>query len=188
MKIEDIYQDFPTLETDRLKIRKLTLQDAEDMFEYASNPEVTKYVMWETHKTIEDTKNFIHFVLDQYCSANVAPLGVELKETGKLIGTIDFVWWRPEHKSAEIGYVISHHHWGKGICTEAAKALIHFGFKQMDLVRIQARCFVENESSARVMEKCGMLFEGIMRKSLYLKGKHRDIKIYSILKEEYREE
>ncbi len=185
MEIEVIYKDFPTIETDRLFIRKLTMEDAEDMFDYASNDEVTKYVSWDTHRTIKDTKNFLSYVMDQYCQAKVAPLGVELKETGKLIGTVDFVWWKPDHRTAEIGYVISHRYWGKGICTEAAKALIDFGFNQMNLVRIQARCFVENIASAKVMEKCGMKYEGTLRKDLFSKGKHWDIKMYSILRDEY---
>ncbi|PET38233.1 hypothetical protein CN514_24225 [Bacillus sp. AFS001701] len=69
--------------------------------------------------------------------------------------------------------------------TEAANEVIKFGFNNMDLVRIQARCFVENNGSARVMEKTGMSFEVIIRKGMFVKGKHQDIKIFSILKEEF---
>ena len=155
MEIEVIYKDFPTIETDRLFIRKLTMEDAEDMFDYASNDEVTKYVSWDTHRTIKDTKNFLSYVMDQYNRAKVAPFfGVELKETGKLIGTVDFVWWKPDHRNGRDWLCHFSSLLGKGICTEAAKALIDFGFNQMNLVRIQARCFVENIASAKVMEKC----------------------------------
>jgi [ribosomal protein S5]-alanine N-acetyltransferase len=185
MEIENIYGNLPTLETERLKLRKITLEDAEDMYFYGSNEVVSKYVTWETHKTLSDTKEFIEFVLNNYENNKVSPWGIEFKENGKLIGTIDFISWNTSHKIAEIGYVISQEYWGKGIVTEAANEVIKFGFNNMDLVRIQARCFVENIGSARVMEKTGMSFEGIIRKGMFVKGKHRDIKMYSILKEEF---
>lgn len=113
-------------------------------------------------------------------------MGIEYKDTGKLIGTIDYISWNTQHKSAEIGYVLSQDYWGKGVMTEAAKEVIAFGFEQMDLTRIQAKCFAENIGSERVMQKSGMTFEGILRKSMFIKGAHRDLKMYSILKEEYK--
>ncbi|OCA91005.1 GCN5 family acetyltransferase [Bacillus sp. FJAT-27225] len=185
MEIEEVYGDLPVLETERLLLRKITPADADDIFAYGSKEEVAAYVTWDTHRTIEDTQTFIGYVLNQYHNKKVAPWGIELKETGRLIGTIDFVWWQPAHNSAEIGYVIAPQYWGKGICTEAAKVIMQFGFEQMELVRIQARCFAENIGSARVMEKAGMSFEGINRKAMFTKGKHRDLKVYSILQEEF---
>jgi len=185
MEIEKIYGDLPTLETERLILRKVTIEDLEDMHLYGSDEEVSKFVTWNTHETISDTKGFIDFVLNKYENKQVSPWGIEYKENGKFIGTIDFVWWQPNHKIAEIGYVISKEYWGKGLTTEVAKEIIEFGFEEMDLVRIQARCDVENIGSARVMEKAGMSFEGIIRKGICVKGKHPDLKMYSILKEEF---
>ncbi|MCM3569150.1 GNAT family N-acetyltransferase [Neobacillus mesonae] len=185
MKIEQIYGNLPALETERLLLRKISLADVDDMFAYCSNEAVSKYVTWETHQSLKDTEQFINFVLQQYGNKRVAPWGIEFKETGKLIGTIDFVWWHPLHQSAEIGYCLSQDYWGKGITTEAAKKVIKFGFEKMDLMRIQARCFTGNFGSQRVMEKAGMSFEGINRKAMLIKGKHRDLKVYSILKEEF---
>jgi [ribosomal protein S5]-alanine N-acetyltransferase len=182
MDIEKIYGNLPTLETERLLLRKITLDDVEGMFSYASNDEVTKYVTWDTHRSLADTKQYIEFVLSRYENKQIAPWGIESKETKEFIGTIDFVWWQPAHQKAEIGYVISDKYWGKGIATEASKKLIQFGFEEMDLVRIQAICFVENAASARVLEKVGMTFEGILRKAMFVKGKHRDLKLYSIIK------
>lgn len=185
MEIEKIYSDLPILETERLILRKVSVDDSEEMFLYASNEEVSKYVTWDTHKTISDTKEFINFVKNKYENHQVAPWGIEIKETGKFIGTIDYVWWQPNQKIAEIGYVISKDYWGNGLTTEAVKEIIRFGFKEMDLVRIQARCFVENIGSSRVMEKSGMQFEGIIRKGMFVKGEHQDLKMYSILREEF---
>jgi len=185
MEVSEIYSDLPMLETERLLLRKITVEDAEAMFVYGSDPEVSTYVTWYKHQTMTDTKEFIDFILDQYEAGRIAPWGIECKDTGRLIGTIDFVSWNTHHQFAEIGYVIAREYWGKGVTTEAAKELIRFGFEKMDLVRIQARCFVENIGSERVMEKAGMSFEGIIRKGMLIKGKHRDLKMYSILKEEY---
>lgn len=185
MNIEKIYCDLPTLETERLILRKVTKEDIEDIYLYGSDEEVSKYVTWNTHETIADTKGFVEFVLNKYENKQVSPWGIEYKENGKFIGTVDFVWWQPNHKIAEIGYVISKDYWGKGLTTEVAKELVKFGFEEMDLVRVQARCDVENIASARVMEKSGMTLEGIIRKGIFVKGEHRDLKMYSILKEEF---
>ncbi|MDM5227329.1 GNAT family protein [Cytobacillus sp. NJ13] len=178
MKIIEKFADVPSIETERLILRKVTLDDTEDMYLYASDEEVTKSVTWDTHSSLTDTIEFINKFLPQYD----APWGIELKENGKFIGTVHFVWWQPEHDSAEIGYVLSKEYWGKGLITEAARAIISFGFDSMNLVRIQARCFLENKGSERVMEKLGMSFEGISRRVMYVKGEHKDLKVYSILK------
>ncbi|WP_019157264.1 GNAT family N-acetyltransferase [Robertmurraya massiliosenegalensis] len=185
MMIEKIYRDLPTIETERLLLRKITPADTAAMFSYASNEEVAKYVTWDVHKSISDTEKFINFVLNQYENEKIAPWGIEDKESGSFIGTIDFVAWNTNHRSGEIGYVIAPEHWGKGITTEAARAIIKFGFEEMELVRIQARCLVENIASQRVMEKAGMTYEGTNRKCVFIKGQHQDLKMYAILKEEF---
>lgn len=185
MNIESGYLDLPVLETTRLLLRKITREDMDDIFKYGSNEAVAKYVTWETHRSISDTKRYVEFVLNCYENKKIAPWGIEHKESGKLIGTIDFVSWKPNHHNAEIGYVLSEAYWGRGIVTEAAKEVIAFGFHNMNLTRIQARCLIENIGSQRVMEKVGMSFEGILRKGIFVKGIHRDLKVFSILKEEF---
>lgn len=185
MEVKDIFSSMPEFETDRLLLRKLTLEDAEDIFSYASNDEVTKYVTWNTHKTLDDSIDYVKFALGQYENESLAPWGIELKETGKIIGTIDFVSRQTAHNTAEIGYAMSQDYWGKGIMTEAAKALVEFGFNKMELARIQAKCFVENIGSQRVMEKIGMSYEGTLRKSFFFKDKQWDLKVYSIVREDF---
>jgi RimJ/RimL family protein N-acetyltransferase len=182
MNVKEIYGQLPALESKRLIMRKVTMNDAEDMFAYASNNEVSRYVTWEAHRSLSDTKDFIRFILQNYEDKKIAPWGIEHKESGKLIGTIDFVSWQVDHHRAEIGYVLAPEYWGSGLMTEAAQKIIAFGFENMNLVRIQARCFVENLGSERVMQKAGMSFEGIIRKGMFVKGKHQDLKLYSIIK------
>ncbi|WP_339228413.1 GNAT family protein [Oceanobacillus sp. FSL K6-2867] len=185
MNREGTCNALPTIETERLILRKVTKQDAKDMYAYCSDPAVTKFVTWDTHRSLSDTEAFVEFILTNYKKKDIAPWGMEHKKTGKVIGTIDLASWKPQHQSAEIAYCIHQDFWGEGLTTEAAKAILAFGFTNMDLVRIQARCLVANIGSERVMEKIGMSFEGIIRKGMLVKGRHEDLKLYSILKEEF---
>jgi len=181
LKIEDVFGDLPQLETPRLALRKLKPEDAADIFEYASDPEVAKDVVWPPHKTIDDSHTFVNSVLRKYANNEVGEWGVVLKETGKFVGTCGFVWWRPEHAKAEIGYAISRKYWGRGLMTEAAAAVISFGFGKMKLHRLEARCITSNGGSEKVMLKNGMKFEGVLRDVVYEKGGFRSLKLYSLL-------
>ena len=185
METKEIYGDLPRMETERLVLRRVTDRDADDMFAYGSDEDVSRYVTWDIHRTLKDTKEFIAFIERQYENGDVAPWAVEYKENGRMIGTVDFVIWRPQHHLAELGYVLNKAYWGKGIMTEAAGELMRFGFEKMDLVRIQARCFAENAGSERVMKKLGMTYEGTQRKAMKVKGRHWDLKTYAILREDY---
>jgi len=188
MQVENFFGDLPTLYTKRLVLRKLTLDDAKDLFEFASDPEVAKYVPWEPYKSIDDAVNFLKFTLEQYEKKQPARWGIVYKENNKLIGSCGFVDWNPSHFRAEIAYALSRDYWGKGLMTEAVKEVIRFGFEKMNLNRIQAMCIPENIGSYRVMEKVGMKYEGLIREYVYIKGKFQDLKLYSILKREYLEQ
>ncbi|MBM7703445.1 GNAT family N-acetyltransferase [Metabacillus iocasae] len=181
----EMYKEFPTLETKRLRMRKLTMEDAKDIFLYGSDNQVTRYVTWDTHENIEESEKFVQYALAQYEKKQLAPWGIERKEDGKMIGTIDFVSWNKKHGSAEVGYAISREYWGHGYVPEALQTLLELGFNEMELVRISARCLKENEQSKRVLEKVGMAYEGLIRKGMHLKGEYRDLCMYAILKEEY---
>ncbi|MBI3997987.1 MAG: GNAT family N-acetyltransferase [Armatimonadetes bacterium] len=185
LNVEDVFGDLPSLETPRLVLRRLTRDDAEDIFAYGSDPEVTRYTGWQTHRTIEDSRVFLNGVLALYESKQVAPWGIAHKTDRKLIGTCGFVYWLPQHARAEIGYGIARPYWRQGYTTEAIRAIIAFGFQSMQLNRIEARCEPENTGSWRVMEKVGMTFEGVLRQHNYAKGTYRDTKMYSILRQEW---
>jgi ribosomal-protein-alanine N-acetyltransferase len=103
-----------------------------------------------------------------------------------MIGTCGFTNIYPQHDSAEIGYVINPAYRGKGIAVEAAMRVIDFGFSELGLNRIEAKYIVGNDASRRVMEKLGMSFEGVMRSSMLVKDRYRDIGVFSILKNEFK--
>ncbi|TAE57791.1 MAG: N-acetyltransferase [Oscillatoriales cyanobacterium] len=185
MKLLDILANIPTIETERLLLRKITLNDASDMFEYASNPEVSEYTMWSTHTSIEDTKYFLKSLTKMYKRKELVDWGIVHKAEKKFIGTCGYVEWSMTHSRAEIGYALSARYWREGYMSEAVNAIIEFGFREMLLNRIVGRCEVNNIASARVMEKVGMQLEGILRQQLFVKGRYWDLKIYSILREEF---
>ncbi len=188
MTMTNILGHPPTIETERLLLRPLTMADDEAIYAYGSDPEVTKYVLFDTHNSITDSQIFLHLTLDQYANQEPAALAIELKDNKMLIGTIGYLNWHRDHKRIEIGYALSQDYWNKGYVTEATNALIDHFFRNSDLVRIEARCRPENIGSSRVMEKAGMKFEGILRKHVFVKGKHYDMKIYSILRDEWERE
>ncbi len=185
MNIHDIYSRLPNLETPRLILRKMSLADAEDVYEYASDPQVTRFTLWEPHRSLQDSIDFLHNVAGLYAGHHVAPWGIEIRTERKLVGTCGFVSWQVRDGRAEIGYGLSRNYWGQGLMTEAVKAVIDFGFTSMELNRIQAMCDIENHPSYRVMEKAGLQFEGILRGYVLSRGEFRDQRLYSILREEW---
>ncbi len=185
MEIKDVFGDLPTLETGRLWLRKMNQGDAQDLFDYASDAEVAKYTTWSTHQSLQDSQDFLRAVTEQYAMQTIASWGIVHKGDSKLIGTCGFISWSPHHARAEVAYALSRKYWGQGLMPEAVQAVIAFGFRTMQLNRVQAICEIENVASARVMEKVGMTFEGRLREYMFFKEHYRNLKMYSILREEW---
>lgn len=180
-----IYSQLPTIESERLILRKLELTDAEDMFEYASEPTVSRFMPWQVHQTTDDTREFIDFIRKGYKDNNKLTWAIELKSENKMVGTIDFVSWLQKRQRAEVGYTLSHHYWGQGLMREAAETLIDFGFKEMDLIKVEAPIMLDNKQSQRLAEKLGMIREGVLRKHMIIKGEFVDLAMYAVLKDEF---
>lgn len=186
MTTTEFYRHLPVLETERLVLRPLEAKDLDDLFEYTQDEETARYVTWNANQTINQAEQFLTYVLSNYEQGKQAPWAIEWKETGKMIGTIDFIHLLlDENKQAELGYALSRQFWGKGIVTEAVECVMTFGFEELKLERIQARCMEGNIGSARVMEKVGMTYEGTLRRLIFIKGTFHDVKMYSLLRDEY---
>ena len=188
--LKEEFMPFPeiTFETPRLILRKVTPEDLDNIFEYCKNPNVARYVTWDAHQSLEDTKKFINYALDSYKVGAPEPMAIILKDDPKqrMIGSVGLIPASPKNRTFELGYVIAEEYWGKGIVAEAAKPLINFGFKHFAMQRLQCRCDILNPQSSRVMEKLGMQYEGTLKASMYLKGKPRDMHMYSIVKSDFR--
>lgn len=185
--IKKVFGNLPIIETQRLIIRTFKSTDVQDLYEYCSDEEVTRYVTFDTYTSIEDANKRIEFLIKNYHELT-QPItwAIEYKQNGKVIGSIDYVKWSTKNKSGEIGYILNKKYWNKGIMTEALKAVIKFGFENMDLNRIQIRCDERNIGSYKVMEKNDLKYEGTFRQEEYIKGEFINVKYYSILKDEYK--
>jgi ribosomal-protein-alanine N-acetyltransferase len=164
----------------RLVLRALAPGDADDIFAYAAEPEVARYTLWSAHTTLEDSRQFIGWISggSLACGAMVQPA------TDRVIGTSLLHSHQARHHRAEIAFNLAKHAWGRGYATEAAQAVIQAGFTSYDLNRSEGTCMLGNVASARVMEKGGMRYEGILRQYVLAKGACRDRKLYAILRED----
>ncbi len=141
---ERIFADLPDLETECLLLRKMHPDYAEAVFAYDSDPEVTRYVLWETHLSVEDSERFLRLAMEGYARGDFGGWGVVLKDDGAFAGTCGVdVGYAPDHARAELGYVLSRKHWRKGLMPEAVRAVIRFGFERMGLNYTEARCIAE---------------------------------------------
>lgn len=185
MEASDLFSKKLRIQTGRLLLRKITLADASDMFEYASKPETTEYLLWEPHPSYSYTAELIRHLQRGYSDGRYFDFALELKQTGKMIGTAGFTSLDLKNNTGEAGYVINPSFRNNGFATEALSAIINIAFMTLRLNRLEAKYIDGNFASLRVMKKCGMQFEGILRQKMLVKGRYRDIGICSLLREEY---
>lgn len=176
---------FPILETERLKLRELTLLDAETMFDYFEKESVIRYFGLDSFQNMDQVKNTIQMFRQRYEEGTVIRWGIELKGTGQLIGTCGFHLINQNHSRAEIGYELDDTYWGKGYASEALQAIVTYGFETMRFIRMAAVVYTENEASHRLLKRAGFQEEGLLRKYMIQNGVAHDTVIYSLLKEEW---
>ena len=170
---------------DRIMLRKMSKNDLDDVYEYASDPKVSEFLLWSPHPSKDFTGKYLRYIEKKYKKGEFYDWAIEYG--GKMIGTCGFTALSVDNQCGEIGFVLNSSYWGLGIAREAASLVIKYGFEVLNLERIEARYMADNLQSRRVMEKCGMSYEGTYRKSICVKGKYRDISVFSILKAEYYE-
>lgn len=174
-----------TLHTERLILRPLTLQDAEAMFSgWTTDPDVIRYLSWKPHVSIDETKRILSYWMSNYPDTKFYLWGIQLRE-GRLIGTISFHSISEAFERAEVGYALAKNVWGKGYATEALKALLTLAFETIRFHRIEAHHAVLNPASGKVMEKCGMQREGLLREYYRANAGFQDAYLYSILKKDW---
>ena len=150
------------LETDRLLLRKFKKKDAQAMYtNWASDPEVTKYLMWQAHDSVKVSEDVLEEWISCYEKLDYYQWAIVLKDNGSNpIGTIGVVKQDDGIQMAHIGYCIGKDYWKKGITTEAMKKIMDYLFDQIGYNRIESRFDPNNKGSGEVMKKCGMQYEG----------------------------
>ena len=176
-----IFKRMPRIQTERLLLRKIKMIDAQDMYDYASRPEVTRYLLWYEHPDLSYTKRYIAYVDTQYRAGKFYDFAIIERESKRMIGTCGFARLDSEKNTGEIGYVLHPSFWGRGYATEAVQAIIRFGFEKLGLCRIEGRYMANNLASRRVMEKCGMQLEGVYPDLMVIKGRPEAVGICAIL-------
>ncbi len=170
-------------ETERLILRKPRLDDAPAIFTaYAQDPEVTRYLTWRPHKDVEETYAIVKLMLKLWDEGKAYSYAITFRDSGSVVGMIAM---HPDGFKVGIGYVLAHPHWGKGYMTEALRTIVKWALSRPDVYRVFAICDVENPASARVMEKAGMLREGLLRRNSIhpnVSAEPRDSFIYATVK------
>lgn len=180
---------FPTMTfpeeitTERLSLRWPVEADAEEIFvRYAQDPEVTRYLTWRPHTSIKDTLDFHKKSTVDREEGRAFPWLIRSRETRLVLGMIGL---RIEGHIAHLGYVLARDAWDQGVATEAARAVVAVGQQCESLWRIEAYCDVENETSARVLQKAGLSFEGTHRREIALPNlgdEPRDVHCYAVVR------
>lgn len=174
------------LQTQRLILRRFREEDAPVMFRnWASDPRVTKFLTWPTHSGADASLNFIRFLMSGYAKEDSYEWGIELKQTGEVIGSIGAVELNEVTESVTIGYCIGYDWWGKGIMAEALRRVIAFFFEEVGAACVNAEHDCRNPNSGKVMRKAGMKREGIRRREKTNNQGVCDCVWYSLLREEY---
>jgi RimJ/RimL family protein N-acetyltransferase len=175
------------LESERLLIRPLTLDDLARHFEIYSNPDVVRY-LYEEPFDEEGARQHLkrRCTIDLPTEGSWINLGVEVRDDGVLIGEVGLASLSAVHAHCEIGYVFDPAYSGRGYATEASVVMVELAFSALGAHRVSGRLDARNVASARVLERLGMRREGHLVENEFIKGEWTDEVIYAILEEEWR--
>jgi ribosomal-protein-alanine N-acetyltransferase len=175
----------PRIETQSLILRGLVENDIPFLLDHFGKDEINKFTSDENVTSLEEARELYEkFIAPR---PHLFRLGLVLKTSGCLIGTIGFYGIDRVNRRAIVGADLKREYWGKGLMSESLRALIRFGFNEMGLNRIEASTDPGNIHSIRLMERCGFMKEGVLRQRYYYKGMFHDDEIYSLLKNEWKD-
>lgn len=177
---------FPIITTQRLTLREMTTRDISALFKLFSNDAVTRYNDVDTFKHMNEAESLLGFLQERFDHRIGLRWGICLKSHDEMfLGTCGYNAWSRHNACGKIGYDLMPAYWGKGIMTEAVHGIVQFGFRYMQLNRIEADVTLNNHASVRVLEKVGFKAEGILRQAGYWKGRYHDLRLFALLREEY---
>lgn len=174
-------------QTERLLLREFVMEDWRAVYAYQNDPRYLEFYEWE-HRTEQQAKAFAQMLIDQQSELprTKFQLAIVSNASAKVIGNVGIRKRSVNTYQADMGYEIDPREWGSGYATEAAEAILKFGFEQLRLHRIWAQAIATNTNSIHVLEKIGMRQEGHLRENEFFKGRFWDTVIYGILEEEWR--
>lgn len=173
---------FPIIETERLILKEVTPEDANDMYKYLSDKDVVKHMGLEPYESPNDVLSEIRWYKSILEEGTGIRWGITQKNIGVVIGSCGFLNMHPKHYRAEIGFELNKEYWGQGIAGEALEAVIKYGYKHFEVERIEALIDPANLSSQKLVENQGFKREGLLRHYEYTCGKFDDLYMYAIIK------
>lgn len=179
-------QPFPVLYTDRLELRKITPEDAKEIFELRSSDEVMKYIDIPKMKSITEAIVKINWFNELLLNKQAIHWAITMKVNRKLIGSVLLKKIDLENHRAEIGYMLHPDFWRKGIVHETLSAILDFGFFNLNFHSIEAVINPENIASEKILEKNGFVKEAHFKENFYFEGQFLDSAVYSLLKSNYK--
>jgi RimJ/RimL family protein N-acetyltransferase len=172
------------IETSRLLIRWFDLRDAQEVFSrYAQDPEVTRFLRWRPHRSLADTQEYLRAAIAARIEGKRFAYAIRRRESGRLLGAIGI---GADGPIASLGYLLARDAWGHGYATEAARAVVELSLGDPAVWRVEATCALENDASARVLERAGFAYEGILRRHTVLPNLSdapSDVRMYARVKE-----
>jgi [ribosomal protein S5]-alanine N-acetyltransferase len=171
----------PMLITRRLRLRAPAASDAAALLGILGDPEVTRFHNMPTLATLGHAEDALARLAERYAARDTIRWAIEPIEGGDMIGTVGLLHFDFEHSRAEIGYEIGRPWWGRGLATEAAAAVVRYGFSVLGVHRIEAGILPGNDASVRVVQKLGFVEEGLRRDYLYAKGGFHTLRWFSLL-------
>lgn len=182
------YVNFENLKTDRLFLRKLSLSDVEEYYDkIEKNKEVSKFMLWNPHKDINETRELVSEWVKMYNDIGFYKWAITLKDTEEFIGIIQLLRFNENDNSCEVSYMVGEEYWNKGYTTEALKSVFEFGFKKIKLDSIIADHYSENIASGKVMLKAGMKYTGRIPDRFENEKGYKELDCYKITKEEWEQ-
>lgn len=149
------------IKTKRLILRKFNESDGKEIFEtWLSDPEVAKYMVWNHKENIKETEEWLQKTISKYKDSDVYNWGIELKESGKLIGSISANKTENDNECYEIGYALGKRYWGNGYATESLKSVVEFLIKEVGIKKFLCRYAKENQASGNAIRKVGFEYKG----------------------------
>lgn len=177
-------ETFPTLQTDRLDLVEIGPEHLIDVFKLFSDNKVTQFYNIVTLREETEAQKYVDWYISRFAERAGIRWGICLRGHSGLIGTAGFNNFKKQHR-ANLGYDVRAEFWNKGYATEALKAIINFGFSELDINRIEAEVMQGNTASERVLTKLGFTKEGVLRQWMHWNQKHYDMSMFSLLRSDF---
>lgn len=185
VRFSSVFRDFPVLETRRFLLREVERSDAADLFAVFADDEVTRFYNLPTFTSLDQAEQLISRMRQRFATQRAIRWAIARKADGRVLGTCGYTEWWPYFYKASVGYELGRPYWRQGVMSEVLSEILAFGFKKMDLNRVEALIMPGNVASERLVEKLGFVREGLLREYGYWEGKFHDLEIFAILRRDY---